>query len=116
MIAAIDYFKDNGFKTFTALGEPNRLAIVELLREGELTVGQIADKLEMRQPQASKHLKVLSDNGLVEVTADANRRIYKIKPEPFLSLESWLKTFKQHTEERYDKLDDYLKKMKNKKE
>lgn len=116
MNAAIDYFKHNGFKTFAALGESNRLAIVELLREGELTVGQIADKLEMRQPQASKHLKVLSESGLVEVAADANRRIYKIKPEPFLSLESWLKTFKQQSEERYDKLDDYLKKIKNKKD
>jgi len=116
MNAAVDYFKHNGFKTFAALGEANRLAIVELLREGELTVGQIADKLEMRQPQASKHLKVLSESGLVEVTADANRRIYKIKPEPFLSLETWLKTFKQQTEERYDKLDDYLKKIKNKKD
>lgn len=116
MNAAIDYFKQSGFKTFAALGEANRLAIVELLREGELTVGQIADKLGMRQPQASKHLKVLSESGLVEVMADANRRIYKIKPEPFLSLESWLKTFKQQTEERYDKLDDYLKKMKTKKD
>jgi len=100
MNAAIDYFKHNGFKTFTALGEPNRLAIVELLKEGELTVGQIADKLEMRQPQASKHLKVLSENGLVEVTADANRRIYKINPKPFLSQGSWLKTFKHPTEKK----------------
>lgn len=95
MTAAIDYFKQSGLKTLTALGEPNRLAIVELLKDGELSVGQIADKLEMRQPQASKHLKVLTDNGLLEVTADANRRIYKIKPEPFLSLESWLHTFKK---------------------
>lgn len=116
MNAAVDYFKQNSFKTFTALGEPNRLAIIELLREGELTVGQIADKLDLRQPQASKHLKVLSENGLVEVTAEANRRFYKIKPEPFLSLENWLKTFKQQSEERYDKLDDYLKKIKNKKD
>lgn len=116
MNAAVDYFKLNGFKTFTALGEPNRLAIIELLRNGELSVGQIADKLDMRQPQASKHLKVLSDTGLVDVTAEANRRLYKIKPETFLSLESWLKTFKQQSEERYDKLDDYLKKIKNKKD
>jgi len=116
MNAATDFFKNSSFKTFTALGEPNRLAIVELLKDGELTVGQIADKLEMRQPQASKHLKVLNDSGLVDVTAEANRRIYKINPGPFLSLESWLQTFKQQTEERYDKLDKYLKKIKNKKD
>ena len=64
--------------TLSALSEPNRMNIVELLRDGPLTVGEIADQLGLRQPQTSKHLKVLSDNGIVEVQAEANRRIYKL--------------------------------------
>ncbi|UUZ81710.1 metalloregulator ArsR/SmtB family transcription factor [Paenibacillus sp. P26] len=63
--------------TFSALAEPTRLRIVELLMEGPLTVGEIADRLELRRPQASKHLRVLLDAGLVEVQAAANRRNYK---------------------------------------
>lgn len=100
--------------TLSVLGEPNRLAIVELLRDGELTVGEIAQKLEIRQPQASKHLKILTESEILEVKADANRRIYKLRPEPFHSLESWLKTFQKITEERYDKLDDYLQVLQQK--
>jgi len=67
----------------SALSEPNRLRIVELLREGPLSVGEIADRLGLNHPQASKHLRVLSDAGIVEVHAIANRRIYKLRPEPF---------------------------------
>jgi DNA-binding transcriptional ArsR family regulator len=94
--------------TLNALAEPNRKKIVELLREGPLTVGEIADKLGLRQPQASKHLKVLSDNGILEVKADANRRIYLLRAEPFQALESWVKSFQQVMAERFDKLDEYL--------
>jgi DNA-binding transcriptional ArsR family regulator len=98
-----------------AMGEPNRLAIVELLRSGPLTVGEIADRLDLRQPQASKHLKVLSDNGILEVQAEANRRIYLLRPEPFVTLDSWLKSFQQVMEERYDNLDKYLNDLQKKK-
>ncbi len=69
--------------TLHALAEPNRLQIVELLKNGPLTVGEIADQLMLRQPQASKHLKKLSDAGIVEVQAVANRRIYKLRHEHF---------------------------------
>tara|TARA_B110001454_G_C12723218_1_gene435905 strand:- start:20862 stop:21272 length:411 start_codon:yes stop_codon:yes gene_type:complete len=98
-------------RTLSALGEPNRMAIVELLREGELTVGEIAGRLKIRQPQASKHLKVLSDNGILEMKAEANRRIYKLRAEPFQSLETWVKSFEKIMGERYDKLDDYLQEI-----
>ncbi|MET3322329.1 UNVERIFIED_ORG: DNA-binding transcriptional ArsR family regulator [Peribacillus simplex] len=81
--------------TLSALSEPNRMNIVELLREGPLTVGEIADQLGLRQPQTSKHLKVLSDNGIVEVQAEANRRIYKLRPEPFQALDSWIQSFRR---------------------
>lgn len=100
--------------TLSALAEPNRMNIVVLLRDGPLTVGVIAEKLGLRQPQASKHLKVLSDNGLVEVTAEANRRIYKLRPEPFKALDTWAKTFKGVMEERFDSLVDYLREVQNK--
>jgi DNA-binding transcriptional ArsR family regulator len=80
--------------TLSALSEPNRMNIVELLRDGPLTVGEIADQLGLRQPQTSKHLKVLSDTGIVEVQAEANRRIYKLRPEPFQALDCWVQSFK----------------------
>ncbi|GGB54213.1 transcriptional regulator [Lentibacillus populi] len=99
---------------WSALAEPNRLHIVELLREGPLTVGEIADRLQLRQPQASKHLRVLSEAGIVGVQAVANRRIYKLRPEPFKELDSWLESFRQIWEERLDRLDDYLHGLKEK--
>ncbi|KMY31998.1 TrmB family transcriptional regulator [Lysinibacillus xylanilyticus] len=100
--------------TLSALSEPNRMNIVELLRQGPLTVGEIADQLGLRQPQTSKHLKVLSDNGIVEVQAEANRRIYKLRPEPFQALDSWIQSFQSVMEERFDNLDEYLKELQKK--
>lgn len=100
--------------TLSALSETNRINIVELLRQGPLTVGEIADQLELRQPQTSKHLKVLSDNGIVEVQAEANRRIYKLRPEPFQELDSWIQSFQCVMQERYDNLDAYLKELQKK--
>ncbi|EKN62731.1 transcriptional regulator TrmB [Neobacillus bataviensis LMG 21833] len=100
--------------TLSALSEVNRMNIVELLRNGPLTVGEIADQLGLRQPQTSKHLKVLSDNGIVEVQAEANRRIYKLRPEPFQALDSWIQSFRGLMQERFDNLDDYLKELQNK--
>ncbi|SFD97511.1 DNA-binding transcriptional regulator, ArsR family [Paenibacillus catalpae] len=97
--------------TLSALSEPNRMNIVELLRDGPLTVGEIADRLGIRQPQASKHLKVLSDSGIVEVKAEANRRFYKLRPEPFHSLDSWVNSFRRIMEERYDNLENYLREL-----
>ena len=95
----------------SALAEPNRLRIVELLRDGPLTVSEIADQVGLRQPQASKHLKVLSDKGVVEVEADANRRIYRLRPEPFQALDTWLHSFERVMRERFDNLDDYLREL-----
>jgi DNA-binding transcriptional ArsR family regulator len=95
----------------SALAEPNRMRIVELLRDGPLTVGEIADRIGLRQPQASKHLKVLSDKGIVDVQADANRRIYQLRPEPFRALDVWLHSFSRIMQERFDNLDDYLREL-----
>ncbi|GMX61976.1 metalloregulator ArsR/SmtB family transcription factor [Paenibacillus elgii] len=92
----------------SALAEPNRLHIVELLRDGPLTVGEIADRLGLHQPQASKHLRVLSEAGLVEMQPVANRRIYRLRPQPLMELDAWLASFRRIWEERFDRLDEYL--------
>ncbi|MFF2480453.1 ArsR/SmtB family transcription factor [Paenibacillus sp. NPDC058071] len=94
-----------------ALAEPSRLLIVELLRGAELTIGEIAEKLGLRQPQASKHVKVLNDAGIVDVRKDANRRICTLRPEPFMAMDVWLESYREVWEQRYDNLDDYLQKL-----
>lgn len=100
--------------TLSALAEPNRLKIVELLRGGPLTVGEIAERLGIRQPQASKHLKVLTDSGMLDVRADANRRIYRLLPAPFQELETWVQSFNRVAEDRWDNLDAYLRELQSK--
>ncbi|MFB5678177.1 ArsR/SmtB family transcription factor [Paenibacillus terreus] len=97
--------------TFSALAEPNRLLIVELLRNGPLTVGQIADQVGIRQPQASKHLRVLLDARLVDVQVVANRRIYRLREEPFQELNEWLERYKALWNERFDNLELYLQEL-----
>lgn len=76
--------------TLGALAEPNRLHIVELLRDGPRPVGEIAVRLGLRQPQVSKHLRVLSAAGFVEARPLAQQRIYQLRPEPFRELDAWL--------------------------
>jgi DNA-binding transcriptional ArsR family regulator len=98
----------------SALAEPHRMQIVELLRDSPLTVGEIAENLQLRQPQASKHLRVLSEAGLIEVQAVANRRICKLRPDPFKEIDIWLESYRHMWEERYDRLDDYLQKLQSK--
>lgn len=100
---------------FSALAEPNRLDIVDLLLDGPLPVGEIAEKLELNQPQTSKHLRVLSNAGLVEVQAAANRRIYKLRPEPLQELDDWLNAYRRMWESKMDRLDDYLNVLQGKK-
>ncbi|HEX4206638.1 MAG TPA: metalloregulator ArsR/SmtB family transcription factor [Ktedonobacteraceae bacterium] len=96
---------------WAALMEPNRFRIVELLRDGPLTVGEITRRLGLPQPQVSKHLKVLSEAAIVEIQPQANRRIYQLKREPFQELEAWLHSFRRLWEERFDRLDDYLQEL-----
>jgi DNA-binding transcriptional ArsR family regulator len=95
-------------ETLVALGEPNRLRIVELLRRGPRSVGEIADTLALRQPQASKHLRVLSDARLLRVDAVSRRRIYRLNEEPFQDLGAWLQTFEAVWQSRLDSLESFL--------
>jgi DNA-binding transcriptional ArsR family regulator len=94
-----------------ALAEPNRLHIVDLLRDGPRPVGEIVNKLRLHQPQVSKHLHVLSKAGLVEVYPSAQQRIYKLRPQPFRDLDMWLESYRHLWDERFDRLEDYLIKL-----
>src|SRR5207244_8482815 len=82
-------------ETLKALGEPNRFQIVELLRDGPQPVGALVHRLHLRQPQVSKHLRVLSDAGLVTVRVDAQRRIYALRPAPLQDLAVWLERYRR---------------------
>lgn len=99
-----------------SLAEPNRWNIVELLKQGPLTVGEIAERLELRQPQVSKHLRILSEAGIVMVHPIANRRVYQLNPEPFQDLQEWTNSYRHLWEDRFDQLDRYLKETQNKRE
>ncbi|MGV0834666.1 ArsR/SmtB family transcription factor [Mycolicibacterium thermoresistibile] len=96
---------------FGALGEPSRLRIVELLRTGPHSVGEIADALDIRQPQVSKHLRVLDDSGIVTGEARARRRIYRLEPAPFEQIGRWVESFERLWESRLDALGDYLESL-----
>jgi DNA-binding transcriptional ArsR family regulator len=98
--------------TLNALAEPNRLRIVELLRENPYPVGEIARRLVLRQPQVSKHLRVLSEAGLVEVHPLAQQRIYQLQAKPFQELDNWVGTFRRIWEMRLDTLDEYMQEIK----
>src|ERR1700722_18514564 len=98
--------------TFSALAEPNRFQIVELLRDGPQPVGEMVDRLRLRQPQVSKHLRVLSDAGLVDVRVDAQRRIYALRPAPLRELEAWLERYRDIWEQNFQRLDAVLEEMK----
>ncbi|MGH2484934.1 MAG: ArsR/SmtB family transcription factor [Ktedonobacterales bacterium] len=95
--------------TLDALAEPNRLHIVELLRDGPCSVGEIAERLALRQPQVSKHLRVLSDAGIVEAHAVAQQRIYQLRPQPFDELDTWVESYRHLWEARFDRLETYLR-------
>jgi DNA-binding transcriptional ArsR family regulator len=99
-------------ETFKALAEPNRFQIVELLLEGPQPVGEMAERLGLRQPQVSKHLRVLSDAGLVDVRVDAQRRIYALRPAPLKELEVWIEKYRRIWEANFQRLDTLLDELK----
>src|SRR5438309_10999517 len=99
-------------ETLKALGESNRFQIVELLRDGPRPVGEMVHRLGLRQPQVSKHLRVLSDAGLVDVRVDAQRRIYALRPMRFQELEVWLEKYRRLWEGNFQRLDALLDEMK----
>jgi DNA-binding transcriptional ArsR family regulator len=99
--------------TFQVLAEPRRQAILDLLRDGELPVGDLVERLRMSQPAVSKHLRVLRDAGLVEVRADAQRRLYRIRPEPLAELDDWLASYRSLWSKSLDRLEDHLERRRS---
>jgi DNA-binding transcriptional ArsR family regulator len=97
--------------TLSALAEPNRLRILELLRSGPQPVGEIGQRLHLRQPQVSKHLRVLRSAGLVEAQADAQRRLYRLRAQPLRELDDWLNSYRRIWDERLDALERHLATM-----
>jgi len=99
--------------TFRALSEPNRLDIVELLLDGPRPVGDLVAQLGLRQPQVSKHLRVLSDAGLVDMRIDAQRRIYALRPAALQQLQEWIERYRRIWECNYQRLDALLVELKS---
>lgn len=93
---------------FEVLAEPNRQRILDLLREGERPVGEIVDALGMSQPAVSKHLRVLKEAGLVDVRAEAQRRLYSVRPEPLMELDAWLASYRRLWAGKLDRLEQLL--------
>jgi DNA-binding transcriptional ArsR family regulator len=96
---------------FEILAEPNRRAMLSLLIASELSVGEIERELGMPQPTVSKHLRVLREAGFVEATVDAQRRLYRLKPEPLRELEAWLAPFRRFWSGHVDALERHLDRM-----
>jgi DNA-binding transcriptional ArsR family regulator len=96
---------------FEIIAEPNRRAILSLLASSQQSVGEIERQLGIPQPAVSKHLRVLREAGFVESTVDAQRRLYRLKPEPFQEMDDWLAQFRRFWSEHVDALERYLHRM-----
>src|SRR5262252_5145792 len=96
---------------FEVIAEPNRRAILSCLISSEQSVGEIERQLGMPQPTVSKHLRVLRDAGFVESTVDAQRRLYRLKPEPLQELDTWLAQFRRFWSAHVDALERHLDRM-----
>ena len=93
------------------LAEPTRRRILDLLVDGDRTVTDLISELRMTQPAVSKHLRVLRDAGLVEARADAQRRIYRLRPEPLREVDEWLRPYRRAWAGRLDALGAHLDAM-----
>jgi DNA-binding transcriptional ArsR family regulator len=94
--------------TFAIIAEPRRRAILSLLASSELSVGDIEERLRMAQPSVSKHLRVLREAGFVEARVDAQRRLYRIRPQPLMELDAWLTPFRRFWSVHIDALERHL--------
>jgi len=100
--------------SLTAIAEPNRLRIIELLRGGPQPVGEISEQLGIRQPQVSKHLRVLREAGWVDVEAVAQQRRYELRSAPFLELQTWLEDYRHLWAARFDEMSALVEELKQK--
>jgi DNA-binding transcriptional ArsR family regulator len=93
---------------FAVLAEPSRRAILTLLATAERSVGDLESALNLSQPSISKHLRVLREAGFVEATIDAQRRVYRIRPEPLQEVDAWMAPFRRYWSARVDALERHL--------
>lgn len=98
--------------SFAIVAEPNRRAILSLLLEAERSVGELERELRLSQPAVSKHLRVLRDAGFVESRIEAQRRLYRLRPEPLMELDEWLLPFRRFWTKHVDALEQHLDRMK----
>ena len=96
---------------FEVIAEPNRRAILSLLASSQLSVGELERHLHMPQPTVSKHLRVLREAGFVEATVDAQRRLYRLRPEPLQEVDAWLAPFRRFWSAHVDALERHLDRM-----
>ncbi len=96
---------------FQIIAEPNRRAILSLLVASQQSVGEIQRQLRLPQPTVSKHLRVLREAGFVESTVDAQRRLYRLKPQPLQELDAWLDQFRRFWSAHVDALERHLDRM-----
>ena len=100
MAAALDVLE--------VIAEPTRRRILDAVRAGEQSVSDLVERVGMHQPGVSRHLKVLRDAGLVEVRRDAQRRLYRLRPEPLMALDAWLEPYRAEWSGRLDALERHL--------
>lgn len=94
--------------TFTIIGEPTRLRILDALRDGAQAVGDLVERLNTSQPTVSKHLRILREAGFVRCRVDAQRRIYELNSAPFGELDAWLQTYMRTWNTSFDRLEQLL--------
>jgi DNA-binding transcriptional ArsR family regulator len=94
--------------TFELVAEPTRRRILDLVRDREQSVGDLVDQLDISQPGVSKHLRALRDGGLVVVRRDAQRRLYRARPEALSEIDAWLAPYRRFWERRLDDLERQL--------
>jgi DNA-binding transcriptional ArsR family regulator len=109
-ICSVEYTKSME-SVFEIIAEPNRRAILSLLGSSQQSVGEIERQLRMTQPTVSKHLRVLREAGFVESMVDAQRRLYRLKPEPFEEFDAWLAQFRRFWSDHVDALERHLDRM-----
>ncbi|HZO78498.1 MAG TPA: metalloregulator ArsR/SmtB family transcription factor [Solirubrobacteraceae bacterium] len=96
---------------FEVIAEPNRRRILDLLAEGERPVGELVKRVALSQPAVSKHLRTLREAGLVDVRGEAQRRVYRVRPQPLQAVEDWLSPYRRMWQERLDDLERHLETM-----
>jgi DNA-binding transcriptional ArsR family regulator len=94
---------ESNIGVFQALADPTRLRIVEVMRDGEVAVGEIVERMDIHQSGVSRHLRILADAGVVQVRPDGQKRLYSLRKAAFDDLEAWVADYRRHWEERLDR-------------